>query len=163
MPGKTNPSRQEPLFSEHLVNKLKAKPRFENEKINEFHLSVAKTAQDKLERAFFALIKQLKNSKFKSNNLCLAGGVALNAQLNSKIAYSNEFENIFIPPCAGDNGLSLGGALYVAGKYDSLYPEKLKSAYLGQKFSNKEIKTELDRLKLKYKYISNVEEIVAKN
>ncbi len=161
MPGKTNPSRQEPLFSEYLVNKLKAKPRFKNEKINEFHLSVAKTAQDKLEQAFFALIKQLKNNKFKSNNLCLAGGVALNAQLNSKIAYSNEFENIFIPPCAGDNGLSLGGALYVANKYKSLLPKRLKATYLGQEFSNKEIKIELDRLKLKYKYIDNIEKVVA--
>ncbi len=161
MPGKTNPSRQEPLFSEYLTNKLKIKPRFENDKINDFHLSIAKTAQDKLEQAFFALIKQLKMSRFKSNNLCLAGGVALNAQLNSKIAYSNEFDNLFVPPCAGDNGLSLGGALYVANKYKSLLPERLQSAYLGQKFSNKEIKIELDKLKLKYKYVSNIEKVIA--
>ena len=39
MPGKTNPSRQEPLFSKYLTNKLKMKPRFENEKINELRLS----------------------------------------------------------------------------------------------------------------------------
>jgi carbamoyltransferase len=162
MPGKTNPSRQEPLFSKYFTDKLKNKARFENEKINNFYLSVAKTAQEQLEQSYFALIKQLKNSKYKSNNLCLAGGVALNAQLNSKIAYSNEFDNIFIPPCAGDTGLSLGGALYVANKYKSLYPERLYSAYLGQKFSNKEIKNELDRLKLKYKYISNIQEVVAK-
>lgn len=161
MPGKTNPSRQEPLFSKYLTDKLKIKPRFENEKINEFYLSIANTAQDKLEQSYFELIKQLKNSRFKSNNLCLAGGVALNAQLNSKIAYSNEFDNVFIPPCAGDNGLSLGGALYVANKYKSLLPERLMSTYLGQKFSNKEIKIELDRLKLKYKYIDNIEKIVA--
>jgi carbamoyltransferase len=162
MPGKTNPSRQEPLFSKYFTDKLKNKARFENEKIKEFYLSVAKTAQEQLEQSYFALIKQLKNSKYKSNNLCLVGGVSLNAQLNSKIAYSNEFDNIFIPPCAGDTGLSLGGALYVANKYKSLYPTRLKSAYLGQKFSNKEIKNELDRLKLKYKYIDNIQEVIAK-
>ena len=162
MPGKTNPSRQEPLFNKYFTDKLTNKARFENEKINNFYLSVAKTAQEQLEQSYFALIKQLKNSRYKSNNLCLAGGVALNAQLNSKIAYSNEFDNIFIPPCAGDTGLSLGGALYVANKYKSLYPKRLYSAYLGQKFSNKEIKNELDRLKLKYKYISNIQEVVAK-
>lgn len=161
-PGKTNPSRQEPLFNKNFIYQLKNKARFENEKINEFYLSIAKTAQEKLEYAYFELIKQLKNSKYKSNNLCLAGGVALNAQLNSKITYSNEFNNIFIPPCSGDTGLSLGGALYVANKYKSLYPEKLQSAYLGQKFSNKEIKEELDRLKLKYKYCNNIQETVAK-
>lgn len=162
MPGKTNPSRQEPLFSKYFIDKLKTNPRFEHEKINEFYLSVARTSQEKLEQSYFELIKQLKNSKYKSNNLCLAGGVSLNAQLNSKIAYSNEFDNIFIPPCAGDAGLSLGGALYVANKYKSLYPERLQSAYLGQSFSNKEIKKELDRLKLKYKYFNNIQEIVAK-
>ena len=162
MPGKTNPSRQEPLFNKYFTDKLKNKVRFENEKINNFYLSVAKTAQEQLEQSYFALIKQLRNSKYKSNNLCLAGGVSLNAQLNSKIAYSNEFDNIFIPPCAGDTGLSLGGALYVANRYKSLYPKRLNSAYLGQKFSNKEIKKELDRLKLKYKYFDNIQEIIAK-
>ena len=99
MPGKTNPSRQEPLFSKYFTDKLKNKARFENEKIKEFYLSVAKTAQEQLEQSYFALINQLKNSKYKSNNLCLAGGVSLNAQLNSKIAYSNEFDNIFIMVC----------------------------------------------------------------
>jgi len=162
MPGKTNPSRQEPLFSKYFTDKLKNKARFENEKIKEFYLSVAKTAQEQLEQSYFALINQLKNSKYKSNNLCLAGGVSLNAQLNSKIAYSNEFDNIFIPPCAGDTGLSLGGALYVANRYKSLYPTRLQSAYLGQNFSNKEIKNELDRLKLKYKYINNIQKVIAK-
>ena len=160
-PGRTNPSRQEPLFSKYFIYKLKNKARFENEKIDAFYLSVAKTAQEQLEQAYFALVRQLKNSKYKSNNLCLAGGVALNAQLNSKIAYSNEFENIFVPHCAGDNGLSVGGALFLANKYKSFSLSRVTSAYLGDSFSNKEIKKELDRLKLKYKYHKNIAEIVA--
>lgn len=161
-PGKSNPSRQEPLFSKSFIDNLKMNPRYAGEKIKDFYLSVAKTAQYNLEQAYFELIKQLKNSKYKSKNLCLAGGVSLNAQLNSTIAYSNEFENIFIPPCAGDTCLSLGGALYVANKYKSLYSKRLNSAYLGQKFSNREIKKELDRLKLKYKYVKNIHEVIAK-
>ena len=162
MPGKTNPSRQEPLFSKYFVDKLKNKARFENEKIDAFYLSVAKTAQEQLEQSYFALVRQLTNSKYKSNNLCLAGGVALNAQLNSKIVYSNQFENIFIPPCAGDNGTSIGGALFVANKYKSFVSNTITSAYLGDSFSNKEIKKELDRLKIKHKYHKNIAEVVAK-
>lgn len=162
MPGKTNPSRQEPLYNNYLINKLKKRARFENEQIDEIYLSIAKTAQEQLEQSYFALIRQLKNSKYKSENLCLAGGVSLNAQLNSKIAYSNGFKNIFVPPCAGDSGLSLGGALFVANKYKSLYRDRLESAYLGSKFSNKEIKKELDRLKLKYTYHKDIYKIVAK-
>lgn len=162
MPGKTNPSRQEPLFSNYLIKRLKRNQRFENEKIDEFYLSVAKTAQEQLEQAYFALIKQLKNSKYKSENLCLAGGVALNAQLNSTIAYSNKFKNLFIPPCVGDNGLSVGGALFVANKYKCFVPQRITSAYLGDTFSNKEIKKELDRLKLKYSYYEDIAKVVAK-
>ncbi len=160
-PGRTNPSRQEPLFNNYLINKLKRQQRLENWKIDNCYLSVAKTAQEQLEQAYFALIRQLKNSKYRSNNLCLAGGVALNAQLNSKITYSNEFENIFVPPCAGDNGTSLGGALFVANKYKSFVSKTITSAYLGDSFSNKEIKKELDRLKIKYKYHKNIAEIIA--
>ena len=160
-PGRTNPSRQEPLFNNYLINKLKRQQRLENWKIDNCYLSVAKTAQEQLEQAYFALIRQLKNSKYRSNNLCLAGGVALNAQLNSKITYSNEFENIFVPHCVGDNGLSIGGALFIANRYKSFSSSRVTSAYLGDSFSNKEIKKELDRLKLKYKYHKNIAEIVA--
>lgn len=152
MPGKTNPSRQEPLFSNYLVKKLKRDSRFEHEKIDDLYLSVAKSAQEQLEKSYFALIRQLKSSKYKSANLCLAGGVSLNAELNSKIVYSNEFQNVFVPPCASDSGLSLGGALFVANKYKSLINKRINNAYFGCEFSNKEIKKELDKLKLKYKY-----------
>ena len=151
-PGKPHPSRQEPLFNKYFLTKIERSARIENEKVDDFYLSVAKTAQNKLEQAFFALIKELKNSKYKSDNLCLAGGVCLNAELNSKIAYSNKFKRLFVQPASGDAGLSLGGALYFANKYKSLQPKRINSVYFGDKFSNKEIKKELDRLKLKYKY-----------
>lgn len=151
-PGKPNPSRQEALFNGHFINRLKRPARFENEKIDEFYLSLAKSVQNNLEQAYFALINKLRSSKYKSDNLCLAGGVALNAELNSKIVYSNKFQNIFVQPSAGDAGLSLGGALYIANKYDSLVPKRLSSTYYGSHYSNKEIKRELDRVKIKYKY-----------
>lgn len=47
-----------------------------------------------------------------SKNLCIAGGVGLNSVANGVIYSKTPFENIFIQPAAGDNGLAIGTALY---------------------------------------------------
>lgn len=46
-----------------------------------------------------------------SNNLCYAGGVALNCVANGKMQNAGIFQNIFIQPAAGDAGGALGAAL----------------------------------------------------
>ena len=43
-----------------------------------------------------------------SENLCMAGGVALNCVANGKLLRSNIFKNIFIQPAAGDAGGRIG-------------------------------------------------------
>lgn len=48
----------------------------------------------------------------QSNNLCIAGGVALNSVANYKLYKTGLFKNYFIQPAAGDNGTSIGSALY---------------------------------------------------
>jgi carbamoyltransferase len=47
-----------------------------------------------------------------SKNLALAGGVALNSVMNSRLLHETPFEHIFIQPAAGDAGNALGAALY---------------------------------------------------
>ncbi|MFZ2197196.1 MAG: carbamoyltransferase N-terminal domain-containing protein, partial [Thermodesulfovibrionales bacterium] len=48
-----------------------------------------------------------------SKNLCISGGVGLNCVANYKVFAQSKFENIFVYPNAGDNGLCVGQALYV--------------------------------------------------
>ncbi|NKC15392.1 MAG: hypothetical protein GKR94_25315 [Gammaproteobacteria bacterium] len=48
-----------------------------------------------------------------SNNLVLAGGVALNCVGNGKVLREGPFENVWIQPAAGDAGGALGAALFV--------------------------------------------------
>jgi len=50
--------------------------------------------------------------KTGSKNLCIAGGVGLNCVANYQILIKSKFENIFIHPNPGDNGLAIGQALY---------------------------------------------------
>ncbi len=50
-------------------------------------------------------------------NLCLAGGVALNCVGNGKILRDGKFKNVWIQPAAGDAGGALGAALFVWYQY----------------------------------------------
>src|SRR5213083_3056131 len=45
-------------------------------------------------------------------DLCLGGGVALNAVANARILAESGFERVFVPPAPGDAGCALGAALY---------------------------------------------------
>ena len=44
--------------------------------------------------------------------LALAGGVALNCTANGKLFYSHLFDEVYVQPVAGDDGVALGAALY---------------------------------------------------
>ncbi len=47
-----------------------------------------------------------------SKNLVIAGGVALNCVANGRIVRESPFENVFIQPAAGDDGIAIGCAMY---------------------------------------------------
>lgn len=57
-------------------------------------------------------ISQILKNKVGCNNICLAGGVALNSVANYALYKQNIFKNYFIQPSAGDAGTALGSALY---------------------------------------------------
>jgi len=80
-----------------------------------------------------------------SENLCMAGGVALNCVANGKIQKEGIFKNIFIQPAAGDAGGALGAALAVNNMYfNEARPmdtdqDQMQGSYLGPDYSDKEI------------------------
>jgi carbamoyltransferase len=74
---------------------------------------IAAALQQTLERTLLHLLTALRDS-YQVPNLCLSGGVALNACANGAILDSGLFERVFIQPAAGDDGACL--ALRSAGK-----------------------------------------------
>ncbi len=86
----------------------------------------------------------------KKQNLCLAGGVALNCVANGRILREGPFENIWIQPAAGDAGGALGAALSVWHRYlekDRIISEgedSQQGSYLGPSFSNGSVKEFLE-------------------
>lgn len=79
------------------------------------------------------------------DNLCLAGGVALNCVANGRLLRDGPFKNIWIQPAAGDAGGALGAALMVwhvvqnqPRAADGLH-DRMQGSYLGPAFDEAEI------------------------
>jgi len=77
-------------------------------------------------------------------NLCMAGGVALNCSVNGLIHRSRLFKRIFVQPAAGDDGSALGAALYVQRLHDPAFtPRRMTAPLWGPEFHRDEIQNAL--------------------
>ncbi len=127
---------------------------FENDSITQFHMDIASSIQNVTEEIILRLTRSI-SKEYKSKNLCMAGGVALNCVANGKILKEKIFENIWIQPAAGDAGGALGAALAFwhkeLKKERSEYPkDEMQGSYLGPSFDDFEIENDLKRLGAKY-------------
>jgi carbamoyltransferase len=136
------------FFSDLLVEKL-GPPRGKHEEITERHKNIAFAAQAKVEEVGLFLSK-LAIRMAGSRNLCLSGGVALNCKTNGVIHNSGIAENIFVQPVSYDTGAALGAALEVAMQKGDDCRFKMEHAFYGTSYTDDEIRTVLDRNKIKY-------------
>ena len=72
---------------------------------------LAASFQAALEEGVLSLVSRIR-SLTSSNNLCYAGGVALNSVANERIIREGKFDNVFIMPAAEDSGTAIGAAFY---------------------------------------------------
>ena len=79
-------------------------------------MNVAATMQYIFEQTIFKFANKLyeDTKKINGGNLCLAGGGFLNCTTNGKIKSNTKFTNVSPYPGSGDDGLSVGCALYVS-------------------------------------------------
>jgi len=91
---------------------------------------VAATLQAVLEDALLGLARRAR-ALTGSENLCLAGGVALNARANARLRREAGFDRVFVQPAAGDAGGALGAALLAAQRLGDPRPPALVTAALG--------------------------------
>ena len=76
------------------------------------HEDVAAALQAVLEEAYLHLVREA-HRRTGTANLCLAGGVALNAVANGRIRPETPFEEVYVQPAAGDSGIAVGAAYHV--------------------------------------------------
>ena len=131
----------------------------EDDLLTQFHMDIASSVQSVTEEIVLRLTRDIA-SEYKIENLCLAGGVALNCVANGKILREKLFKNIWIQPAAGDAGGSLGAAL--AYWHQELNNDRkvnlndsMKGSYLGPSFKNSTIEKELTAIGAKFKKLSD--------
>jgi carbamoyltransferase len=118
--------------------------RDEAEEIQQHHCDLALAIQQVTEEIVIKMAEEAKRVT-QSENLCLAGGVALNCVANGKLQKLGIYKNIYIQPAAGDAGGALGAALAASNMYfdekrmSSTEMDGMQGSYLGPDFSDKEI------------------------
>jgi carbamoyltransferase len=80
--------------------------------LTKHHEDVAGALQAVLEDAYLHAVREA-HTRTGLTNLCLAGGVALNAVANGRIRTETPFDGLYIQPAAGDNGIAIGAAYHV--------------------------------------------------
>ena len=152
------------MTSKKFHNLFGQKPRNPKiEKLTQFHMDIAASIQKVTEDLMIKLAISLKN-EFKLNNLCLAGGVALNCVANGKLLKEKIFDQIWVQPAAGDAGGALGAALalwHIEQDNPRLINKKddMKGSYLGPEYSQKEIEKELKTIGANFKVV-NEEDLI---
>jgi carbamoyltransferase len=100
------------MTNNHFHNLFGVPPRTPESALTQFHKDVAASIQHVTDEIMLRMTTHL-HKKTGSDNLCLAGGVALNCVSNSKVLASSGFKKMFIQPAAGDAGGSVGAAFYI--------------------------------------------------
>lgn len=120
-------------------------------------MDLARSIQEVTEMIILRMAQTAKNLT-GAQNLCMAGGVALNCVANGRLLREKIFDDIWIQPAAGDSGCALGVALDVWHSYFDK-PRQAPNgesaqggSYLGPGYSDDEIKAYLDTYGFPYHY-----------
>jgi carbamoyltransferase len=132
--------RRDCMFSEELIALLGQPPRPPESELGEFYIDVARSAQVVLEEVLLEKVKYL-HSRVPSENLCMAGGVALNVVANSRCLNEGPFKRLFVQPAAGDAGGAVGAAAvaHVSLTGESPQQKELAHVYLGPDNSSSDL------------------------
>jgi carbamoyltransferase len=114
-------------------------PREPESELRQEHYDLAASLQAFTEEVLVRIVRQLQ-ARYGHDRLCMAGGVALNCVANGRILERTGVKEVWVQPAAGDDGGSLGAALYA---YKKLLGGKVRwrmdHAYLGPSYTDAEI------------------------
>lgn len=127
--------------------------------ITQREMDLARSIQVVVEDAVLRMARHVQ-SETGMENLCMAGGVALNCVANGRLLREGPFKRLWIQPAAGDAGGALGVALAVYYRYlekernghlapdesgGEHYWDRMKGTLLGPRFTEAEIGAYLTR------------------
>jgi carbamoyltransferase len=119
-------------------------PREPETPLTQREMDLARSIQDVTEEVMLRLSRTV-HRETGAENLCLAGGVALNCVGNGRILREGPYQHLWIQPAAGDAGGAIGVALAAwhrlegQGRATNGHDDAMRGAFLGPSFSNDEI------------------------
>ncbi len=142
--------------------RLFGNPRGPEGTILQKHKDIAASIQKVTEEIYFGILRHLY-SLTKCENLCVGGGVALNAVANGKIYAETPFKTVYILGPAGDSGAALGATLFtyhnISGFKDR---HRIDNLYFGSEYNGVQIKNALKDSELAYEKFDNEKELLYK-
>ena len=135
-------------------------PRLPEQRLTQREMDIAASVQNVLEIVVLRLTRSLAE-EFKTPNLCLAGGVALNCVANGKVLRDGKFKNVWVQPASGDAGGAVGAAF--AAYHDHLHGERrvtpgrdgMAGAFLGPAFAPQDVQDRLRAVGAKFDIVSD--------
>jgi carbamoyltransferase len=123
-------------------------------------MDLARSVQEITEEVMLRLARTAHHDT-GAENLCLAGGVALNCVGNGRVLRESPFKNLWIQPAAGDAGGAIGAA-YSAWHQLEDRPRRprngkdaMRGGYLGPSYGNDEIERFLQRTGAPYERLDD--------
>jgi carbamoyltransferase len=147
-------------FTDHLVSLLGLPPRQGAAVLEPIHEALALEAQRILEDRVLRLVRHFRMATGR-RHLCLAGGVALNVKMNSRLRQSGLFDDVFVFPIPSDSGTAIGAALGVYHELTGKRPPPLEHLYLGPEYSDEEIELQLESCGLVCRVCDDIAEATA--
>ncbi len=114
------------------------KPRDPDAEITDEHRDVAAALQECLDRALLHICGRF-GERTGLRRLAMAGGVALNCTANGKLLQSGLFDEIFVQPAAGDDGVAIGAAAFCASQNGGITNVRMPVPFYGPAHSARKI------------------------
>jgi carbamoyltransferase len=138
-------------------------PRNPESEITQDYMNLALAIQQVTEDIMLRMARHAK-AITGSENLVLAGGVALNCVANGKLLKTGLFKEIWVQPASGDAGGALGAALaqWHIGFERERTPQKpdaMNGALLGPEYSDKDIQKAIKKFGAKATFFSDFDDV----
>jgi carbamoyltransferase len=140
------------------------KKREEKDEIEQAHCNLALAIQAVTEEIVLKLAEEAKRIT-GAEQLCLAGGVALNCVANGRLIREKIFKDVFIQPASGDAGGALGAALAAyhiyfdgAREVDSS-TDSMHGSYLGPAYKEAEVKEMIEKFGAEFDHYESFDEL----
>ncbi len=137
-----------------------APPRKPEDPLTQREMDLAASVQAVTEEAVLRMTRALREET-GMENLCLAGGVAINCVANGKVLRDGKFRQVWVQPAAGDAGGALGAALAAhhlfldQPRQAGDGKDRMRGAYLGPIFEQSDIEARLTAAGAKYHVVTD--------